>query len=737
MEIRTPPPSRASEKLAEDPTQSPRFSPYPSSPSPARYPASPLPDQVNGAAVSVISSSSSHEGSRAQFHSPSPLRLKRSADQMTAGTSEQQLEAAKKIFKEIDQAQKFDINDALRLKNLFDGIYRAFQLSQPSPVQDAIHVLASYKKNPENLHTGLQLIHANYPHALTAPLFVSELNRILLQPFSVLFTQDFIQFLDNLPEGVWAAWGLVKIIAEAHVDSPDYGKAYSPRTPSAQSGQVNSTNFYVHKEKLTSRSDYFNRVFIGGFSTAAKGANETTLHNMHRDSFAEILKWCYSDKIEITEDNGSNLLFTVEFFAIPALKQKVENFYFNEARKGTVDLIQLYELGAVAQSQRIMHLALLNMLYARSIRKKRDDETKIKITQFLMQPPKFNELNAHIADELKKITEFSTEAYPNIIPNRTFLGRLKKDTGIKKITIVDDPKTKYVTATLLVKGLNDSKTLENLTIETGNSGFKADFLTAMKLPILTSLSVGEIVIEHENQLANFKSNTLEELSLTAAFSHYGIMSQTTSGGVRADSLQHLMGNLPKLRELAIGNGILAPDDLLILNTGSSRNLDLFYLQNHALTDDHLAKVATIARLKRIHMGLIPSNKDNLVTDDGLRNLADAYPEQRLTELSLLCTQAVTDAGVSALSGIETLTSLSLIEAAVTGTCFLELKKLNLKELSLYGCTTLKTDYLGILASSGINKIDLRGTNLTSNELATYFQPHGYTGFESKILVLNS
>ncbi len=752
MEIRTPPPSSiALEKLAEDPTQSPRFSPHPhfSSPSPTIYPASPLPDQVNWAAVATFnsSSSSSHVAAGTQFRSPSsPSPLKRSADQITNNTTEQ-WETAKRIFTEMDRAPKLDINDVLKLKNLLEGMYRTFQSSQPSPVQAAIQALEPYKKNPENLHTGLQLIRANYPHALTEPQFVSELNGILDQPFSVLFNQDFIQFLDNSSKEIWAAWGLVKIVTEARVDSPSYNIAYSPRTPSAQGEQVTSANFYVHKEKLTTQSEYFKGVFKGDFETAFKGTNETTLHNMHRDSFAEILKWCYSNTIEITEDNGSNLLFTVEFFGIPALKKKVENFYFNGAKRGAFDLIELYELGVVAQSQRIMQLALLNMLYARAIRKT-SAEDKAKITAFLMQAPKFKVLKEDIAKELKKITKFSTETYPNIVPNRTFLWRLTQDTGVKEITIIDNPRKKYVDTTLL-SSLHDSRTLESVTIESGNSAFKIDFLTTVKLPKLEKLTVGEIAIGNDQNLfANFKSDTLQELSLTVDFSGTDILSQTF-GGVRGVGLQHLMHNLPKLRELGIGGGILAPDDLLVLNTSSSPDLKLFYLLNHKLTDEHLINLATIERLEKVDMGLTLSVREYIqretesttetldVTNKGLIALAEAYPEQKLIELSLLCTQKVTDQGVSALSRIKTLTTLSLENAAITGTCFLSFKDLKLKELSLCGCGTLKTNYLDILASLGISRIDLRDTNLTSNELATHFQPHGYTGFNNKILVLSS
>mmetsp|Transcript_7471 Transcript_7471/g.18692 ORF Transcript_7471/g.18692 Transcript_7471/m.18692 type:complete len:526 (+) Transcript_7471:200-1777(+) len=91
---------------------------------------------------------------------------------------------------------------------------------------------------------------------------------------------------------------------------------------------TNIMTYSVHRSSLGVHSDYFEKIFLGGFSESRQG--ESNIHlpapTVTLEDFEIVLEYCYTGMVDLNARHIISVLNLGDYFGIETLKSKAENF---------------------------------------------------------------------------------------------------------------------------------------------------------------------------------------------------------------------------------------------------------------------------------------------------------------------------------------------------------------------------------------------------------------------------
>uniref|UniRef100_A0A6B2L336 BTB domain-containing protein n=1 Tax=Arcella intermedia TaxID=1963864 RepID=A0A6B2L336_9EUKA len=107
---------------------------------------------------------------------------------------------------------------------------------------------------------------------------------------------------------------------------------------------VGNTKYPAHQQILSCRSSYFRTMFQSGFKESHASNLTITVKETLPEIFLEVLKYIYTDEVEIQEDNWQNLFNASLVFGIEGLTRMVEKFLIQNTNLDNVVLIYSFYL---------------------------------------------------------------------------------------------------------------------------------------------------------------------------------------------------------------------------------------------------------------------------------------------------------------------------------------------------------------------------------------------------------
>ncbi|VEU34729.1 unnamed protein product [Pseudo-nitzschia multistriata] len=106
-------------------------------------------------------------------------------------------------------------------------------------------------------------------------------------------------------------------------------------TATTETRTTNTVTYSVHRSCLGIHSEYFEKIFLGGFSEHIKGESTVELESptITLEHFEMVLEYCYTKTVELNPSNAIPILSLSDYFGMETLQNLARNFIRNDMHR--------------------------------------------------------------------------------------------------------------------------------------------------------------------------------------------------------------------------------------------------------------------------------------------------------------------------------------------------------------------------------------------------------------------
>lgn len=125
-------------------------------------------------------------------------------------------------------------------------------------------------------------------------------------------------------------------------------------------------NYFAHKLIMSARSDVFNTMFHGAITDVTTNGNKIEIVDLEPESFLAVLQFMYTDKINLTEENFSQIVYAAHKYNIESLESICADFLFENLNINNVcsflEQCFLYENAATEQCLLVIDWSITELI---------------------------------------------------------------------------------------------------------------------------------------------------------------------------------------------------------------------------------------------------------------------------------------------------------------------------------------------------------------------------------------